>query len=1221
MNSDEHGEPNTVLEATDPAAILREYQRSDNPDLLRRAIELMQTTLAHSPADRDRAFLLADLGVALHFRYERAGEQADLDAAVSALRKAVTDTPIGDRERTGILGNLGNVLRVRFETGGHLTDLDEAIAALREGADTSDHADPSRYGCLNNLGIALSTRFQHVGRLSDLDDAIDALNQAIHAGPADHTDAAALRNLGQAMCLRYDRTRQPADLDAAINALQKAVDDTATHSHDAELFNTTLGNALYNRFDRTGQRTDLDAAISTFTSAVDATPRDHMHRPRRLGSLGDALLHRFERTEQLPDVDLAIRFFQEALDGTPAHDADRADQLSDLGRGLRVRFHRTGQRADLDVAITHLQEAAAGNAAGDPDHAHRLGNLGLALEDRFARSAQLSDLDSAVQNLQLAVKGIPDGDLSHSYWLSALAHAQRLRFQVAGDTLDLQAAIAAARRALNDTPEDAPGRVLQMHALGSTLLFAAQQTGQRADLDAAIALLEQAVTGLPSDHPGHALAEVNLGSAFYTRFGIAGQPADLDAATTLLQQGVDRTPEDHPTRPGMLARLGIACEERFERAGQQADLDSAIAALQQAVDLTPEDHPDRADHLQRLGNARLGQFVHQTGMLIDDAGHIDEHALRRRLHEQQLNKLLALKCFLEAALVETAPPESRLKAARTYGAAASKLGGDAADGLVAFEVAVELLPLVAWHGLDQATREERLAKLADLAADAAASAVAAGQPRRAAELLESGRSVLWTQALHLRTDLSLLTDRAPELAAEMTAVRAELDRKVPDQLSDPSGAGIDSMDRISASSVERRRYAAHRWDTLLGQARQVAGFANFLKPVPYGQLRAAAVGGPVGMVNTSHLGCHALIVTGASYADPRIVELPRLTHANAVQHVKNIRGVMLRAAETLRPRGQHRDLDPLTPEGQDRTAMFHVLEWLWDTIADPVLQALGHTTPPASDQQWPRVWWCPTGPLSLLPVHAAGRYAIGRPRKPWSFRAGRQEPELSVPSRVVSSYTPTLSALIRARQHPDPQQPVQQLTVGMPDTPGYNPLPAVGSEVATIGRYFPSSWPGLQLIGADATRQAVLNALPRYPWLHLACHGTQHRSDPSRSGFALADGLLTVTELDDVHVPGADLAFLSTCETAAGSDQLPDEALHLAGAMQIIGYRHVIATQWTIADSPAPQIADAFYQEITARGHPDSSEAAYALHQAVAGLRAEYPDDPLLWAPYVHFGP
>ena len=99
-----------------------------------------------------------------------------------------------------------------------------------------------------------------------------------------------------------------------------------------------------------------------------------------------------------------------------------------------------------------------------------------------------------------------------------------------------------------------------------------------------------------------------------------------------------------------------------------------------------------------------------------------------------------------------------------------------------------------------------------------------------------------------------------------------------------------------------------------------------------------------------------------------------------------------------------------------------------------------------------------------------------------------------------------------------------------------------------------------------------------------------------------------------------DLAFLSACQTATGSIRHLDEAIHLAAAMQFLGYRHVIATMWTIADSPAPDVADRVYTALT-KGGPDPDRAAEALHHTIRALRDHDPTDPLRWTPYIHLGP
>ena len=178
-----------------------------------------------------------------------------------------------------------------------------------------------------------------------------------------------------------------------------------------------------------------------------------------------------------------------------------------------------------------------------------------------------------------------------------------------------------------------------------------------------------------------------------------------------------------------------------------------------------------------------------------------------------------------------------------------------------------------------ATREEQLAQWAGLAADAAACAVLDGRPELAVGLLEQGRSVLWTQALNLRSDLARLADKAPGLAERLNSVRDVLDRPVrgtATPLSGPASGdtlGADSA-RVQEELVEVRRRMAREWDDVLAQVRALDGFEHFLAAVPYPELvPPPAAAGPVVIVNASAYGCHALIVEpGSEHA--RVVDLP-----------------------------------------------------------------------------------------------------------------------------------------------------------------------------------------------------------------------------------------------------------------------------------------------------------------------------------------------------------
>jgi CHAT domain len=322
----------------------------------------------------------------------------------------------------------------------------------------------------------------------------------------------------------------------------------------------------------------------------------------------------------------------------------------------------------------------------------------------------------------------------------------------------------------------------------------------------------------------------------------------------------------------------------------------------------------------------------------------------------------------------------------------------------------------------------------------------------------------------------------------------------------------------------------------------------------------------------------------------------------------------------------------MTGAGVLRQAMFDSLAWCWEAITEPVLTALGYThTPQARIEDWPRVWWCPTGPATLLPLHAAGRH----PRTTAQHAAMGEARAIAdtVAGRVLSSYTQSLATLARARAQPAPSR-VRQLAVGVSRppryAPGLPPLPAVPAELQVLAGYLPPPGQATHLLDQAATRQAVMDALPGHAWLHLSCHAGQHADDAWLSAFFLDDQPLTLADLAGLRLGHeTDLAFLSACETAVGDLLLPDESVHLAGAVQLAGYRHVLATLWSVSDNAAPAMADTIYAQLrhpgpdhpAPVGRPQAARAPYALHHAVTRLRQDHPDEPLLWAPYIHLGP
>jgi CHAT domain-containing protein len=159
------------------------------------------------------------------------------------------------------------------------------------------------------------------------------------------------------------------------------------------------------------------------------------------------------------------------------------------------------------------------------------------------------------------------------------------------------------------------------------------------------------------------------------------------------------------------------------------------------------------------------------------------------------------------------------------------------------------------------------------------------------------------------------------------------------------------------------------------------------------------------------------------------------------------------------------------------------------------------------------------------------------------------------------------------------------------------------------------------LEGKEGTKRRVTQAMEDCSWLHLACHGIQRPDEPTKSALILEDGHLTLEEIIKLNLPQAEFAFLSACQTTTGDEKLSEEAVHIAGAMLLAGYRGVVATMWSIQDDLAPEVTNEFYSYIMQNGErPDSRKAAEALHISVQKLRKRAGVKLIDWIPFVHLG-
>ena len=681
-----------------------------------------------------------------------------------------------------------------------------------------------------------------------------------------------------------------------------------------------------------------------------------------------------------------------------------------------------------------------------------------------------------------------------------------------------------------------------------------------------------------------------LGIALREQFYQTGRREDIDQSIELQGQAIASSADDLSTQYKARDNLGRALIDRYNGFGAESDLNQAIVEHRRAVEYGGGPASARLNALTSLGHA-MYQRYRRTG----DPSDLDA----------------AIAFSRQAAAVEAASPRTRVRAALRWGHFAAE-GRRWQAAVAGFAAAAELLGLVAPRSLPRGDQEHLLGELRGLGAEAAACCVRAGLTDRAAELFEQGRGVLLGQALDTRTDLTALAERHPGLAARFTVLRDNLDRA-----GDPAGpptalppgtdeTGTDGRAEAARRDMERRRAAAAAFDQVIAEIRRLPDFDGFLRPPRVAELLAAAAEGPVVVVTVSRFGSYALILTSGGVLDP--VPLTGLTPETIIDRVVGFLSALDDAWSPAAGAGGR------AAAGQ---RLGETLGWLWEALAGPVLDRLGITGPPRDGQPWPRLWWCVSGLLSFLPVHAAGHHHTRADATP-----------ATVIDRVISSYTPTLRALTHARR-PGPattggggDRPGagdQVVAVAMPHTPGASDLPGAQAETAGLQGRFPGRV--TMFTGPQATYEAVLAALPAGRWAHFACHGASDLSNPSASCLLLTDHQqrpLTVVDVARLRLDDAGLAFLSACSTAQPGGRLADEAIYLASAFQLAGYRHVIATLWPVGDQHAVDLAADIYTTLTTAGEADVADA---VHAAVRRMRRRWGwDTPSVWASHIHAG-
>ncbi|WSQ06325.1 CHAT domain-containing protein [Streptomyces sp. NBC_01231] len=970
-------------------------------------------------------------------------------------------------------------------------------------------------------------------------------------------------------------TRDRQAIEEAIALLRRAVDFTSDLDPRLAGYLSAQATGLVDLHICTGDRDVLAQAVSTGRQSLEvgmSTGTDDPTLALYEFRFGQALHAWHERVDDMDALDESITVLRDAVAKASTGQPNFAFALSS---SLQARHERVDDPKALQEAIALGRVALAATPAGHRDRWSSLGGLANALLVSYKRTGQPAALEEAIGLYREAAPQVRLDHKGRAATLSALGIALRVRYDSTGDLASLDDAIGKLRKAVQAAHPQDPAKPGFLTNLSHALVVRYRRVPHEATIDEAIEAGREAVCIVSDDDPRRPGLLVNLGSALMAQHEQTGDLSPLLEAPTVLSEAAARTPNESPHRGMVLSQLGSVLCTIYQHTGDTHALAEAVRLEREATDVTPKHHPDRAKLLVNLGIALSAQ--------------------QQALPEDTTSGDQATAAFREATRMSVAPPHIRLSSARKWGDLEARANHweEAAEGL---STAVNLLPRVAARHLWRSDQEHQLSRFPGLVSDAAAAALQTNNPERALDLLERGRGVLISQALETRSELTELRDRAPELAAQYELLRRELESDL--HTGSPPASESPAEEH---GAVDRRHRTSRRWDLLMQEirSRPEPELQNFLLPQGFDDLRTAAQEGTVITVNVSDYRSDAIALTPDGIL---AIPLPALTRETVATQVEDF----VRAVDTAL------DAKADVVERSDAEERVEsILGWLWDALAEPVLTDLGLTAPPAPDQPWPRIWWSPTGPLNFLPLHAAGHHS----------RLDEAVPP-TVMDRVVSSYTPTLQTLSRARAKQPKGPGMAHLVVAMPHTPGQTDLPEAEQAVEVLRQHYPGKTH--PLVGPAATVDHVLDTLPGHAWAHFACHGWSDLNSPSESKLSLHDGSLSVLKLSQLHIEDAELAFLSACSTQHGHPTLADEAIHIASAFQLIGYTHVIGTLWPIGVRTAMEVTRDVYTTLHSAAEHDAMEAssaARALSSAVRHARDEAPLVPTLWASYIHAGP
>jgi hypothetical protein len=645
---------------------------------------------------------------------------------------------------------------------------------------------------------------------------------------------------------------------------------------------------------------------------LELCPPGHPSRDRALHNLAGAL--KFGAYDQqsggVDSLNESILLNREALQLRPAGHPERAKTLNNLACGLERSFEHLGDLCLLEEAITLHRGVLQLWTVEHPMRSTCLMNLALALQSSFRLQGGSETLAEAVsigrELVQIELRSTGD------YWrsLNTLGNALGLSFASNGFAELLLESTSLLREAAQLAPLNHPDRGIVLSNFAQSLMASFRHFHDRSVLAEAISLFRESIY-LPcgEDYRSDNLNE--LAEALITSFDEHNQLEYLHEAVKLHREALVSRPPGHCRRMESLHRLGrVLCRPECQ------SWTEALGFYRQALDTSPAGSSLRAEILCDSSRCFLDPdspffdlsqgIAHLSAAYSDNFCHVNR---RLRLAMSDLPRV-------ERAYSEIAANQD-----------ASTLQHYSTRVLDLYAQIIGLLPRAANLGLDHSTRLLAVTGLDEIARNAAARAVLVGRETHAVEMLEEGRGIFWTQALHQRTNAF---DDVPQEDSQ------ELQRLL--HLLDHSARRVESSMQTVAQrerDLERRRLINEKAEALILKIRGYKGLGRFLLPPTFDALVRALPNGIVVIVTASKLGHHALLLR----RDTGLVTSITLQPPPKEFDSATFRSHLPRDVGSDERGGEYRAMRKDT--GRGGSSLVDMLAVLWKAIVQPVITQLG----------------------------------------------------------------------------------------------------------------------------------------------------------------------------------------------------------------------------------------------------------------------------------------